>query len=259
LARGGSAIELTVALSFQIAIMAPNHPRNLRLGPRKFKLFPKLPIELRLVIWELALPNAQLISIKSERGPHPTEKGKVVITRDVAAWYKVPALLHVSPEARAFAQSIYQHKFGDRLGGNGVWMDLTKDILCFDDDSYAAMIGFFGCDFTRTAWPATSELKCSKPLAEVLSALAFKNYPWQFPSTPQAFSKLGRPQKLYFLRYSGKSPWSQERMEGFIGRGWNDEAAEAKRLMYAKPTVKVLTYKKMKDELVSVSEYYRLD
>ncbi|KAF8854514.1 hypothetical protein BDZ45DRAFT_747423 [Acephala macrosclerotiorum] len=232
--------------------MAPDRPCNLRLGPRKFKHFPKLPIELRLVIWELALPNAQLVSIKSERGPDPNNTGKQIITRTVAAYYKVPVLLHVSQEARFFAQSIYQHKFGDRLGGNGVWMDMTRDIMCFDDLTYDSMIGFFGCDVAANAWPSTNELGCQKPLAEQLPALAFKHFPWQLPSTPQAFAKLGRPDKLYFLRYSGRSSWGQERMRSRVVQGWQNNANGAKQLKYAEPVVTVLTYKKMNAELEEI-------
>lgn len=235
--------------------MALKRPCNLRLGPRKFKHFPKLPIELRLAIWEFALPNAQLISIKSERGPDPHKAGRTIITRDVCAWYKVPTLLHVSQEARVFAQSIYQQKFGDRLGGNGVWMDLTKDILCFDDVSYDAMLGFLVCDLGNPRYNAPGNVfKCRDPITDILPALAFKYFPWPIPCTPQTFTKLGRPQKIYLLRYAGPVPFCQERMHRRVSEGWQNSAVEAKDLSYAEPAIQILTYKKMKDELASFSD-----
>jgi hypothetical protein len=62
-----------------------------------FTLFPNLPQELREMIWKFALPGPRTIEI-SLVNPH----------RSPAYYFKVPAVLQVSREARKTVQGFYR-------------------------------------------------------------------------------------------------------------------------------------------------------
>jgi len=59
-----------------------------------FKLFPKLPTELKLIIWSLTLPSGRVVSIKNTAS-------------SLVATYNPVTLLHVNQEARELALKSY--------------------------------------------------------------------------------------------------------------------------------------------------------
>lgn len=95
---------------------------------RKFKLFPKLAPELRQMIFELAIPDGQIVEITMG-----------ALSLDLKAKYRIPALLHVNREARSFAESFYEKMFADRLGGNPLYIDVSRDVLAFESQSVALL------------------------------------------------------------------------------------------------------------------------
>ncbi|KAF8853352.1 hypothetical protein BDZ45DRAFT_748663 [Acephala macrosclerotiorum] len=168
-------------------------PRKNR-GPKDFRMFPELPIELRLRIWEMSIPDPQLIAIGCEFGydSHSMQRRR---TKDCAAFYKIPALLHTNKESRSVAESVYREEFADRLGGNGIWMDISKDILCFRR-VLACDIFFRGkAECVRT----DSDFRSNKPLVERLHALAFDFLAPNFEKSPQILTRMGKPQTIYCL------------------------------------------------------------
>ncbi|CZR62624.1 uncharacterized protein PAC_12521 [Phialocephala subalpina] len=117
-----------------------------------FNLFPKLSIELRIMIWEYALPEAQMIKLREmpENGNrtrrmrevinsicHPVPKAAIEQRQELEVnsntYSKVHcALLHVSQEARAMALGHYSLSFAAQTG-RPIYVDFDKDILIFDN------------------------------------------------------------------------------------------------------------------------------
>jgi hypothetical protein len=104
----------------------------------KFDKFLKLPTELRLMIWEYSLPGPRTIIIM-RKDVH----WKQVLKRMAAEGYAepvtgavaittVPAILHVSFEAREYAQNYYKLSFGDFLIYKPVYFNFDIDTLYFD-------------------------------------------------------------------------------------------------------------------------------
>ena len=80
-------------------------------GPQsRFTLFPILPGELRLKIWEFALPGPRVVKIKA---PQLLASGsrQAASALDFTSACAVPALLHVNAEARAVALRHYELSF----------------------------------------------------------------------------------------------------------------------------------------------------
>lgn len=73
-------------------------PRAPKTAPKDFHLFPKLPIEIRLSIWEFAFPrDTRFIDLTW----YPA-------TRDFRSHQKVPRILHITQETRALGLKTYQ-------------------------------------------------------------------------------------------------------------------------------------------------------
>jgi hypothetical protein len=85
----------TAPLDRQVESFPPPEPQ---LPPtssgESFYLFPKLPTELRLIIWSLALPKGRVVSIKDTAS-------------SLVATYDPVTLLHVNQEARELALKSY--------------------------------------------------------------------------------------------------------------------------------------------------------
>lgn len=230
-------------------------PRRLRLGPRKFPFFPKLPLELCLCIWEFALPDAQLVSFSTvysldEDGERVKDwEGRYVTERDIVASYKVPSLLHTCKDARKVAQSVYKECFSHLLGNNGVWMDVTRDIICFEDPTTC---GFFFDAEKDLLYQSMNDRQIKLPIEEELAGIAFRNFPRElWPAAPRILSRMGKPKNMYLLRPTGRV--TSEHLHQIVNMDiwWLWERKKAAALNYDKPKLHCLTYKQMKTELVS--------
>ncbi|CZR52643.1 uncharacterized protein PAC_02520 [Phialocephala subalpina] len=229
--------------------MPPNTNRScrrLRLGPRSFKLFPKLPFDIRVVIYIMALPDGQPIIIKEEW--HIVNHMKC-IAKEAAAYYKVPALLHTSSEARIAAQKIYKKCFEVNLcGNNGVWMDLDRDILCISGEiGLTTSLAFFGN--AQGSWDGYMDhIHPAVTIKEKLPMIAFQRWPSQYGVSPTTLEMMGKPEKIYMVRYSGAPTRHQLNMKSAkVPTGWQGGAGDA--FQYPQPDVETLTYRTLREKL----------
>jgi hypothetical protein len=92
---------------------------------KQFTLFPKLPLELRLSIWELALPESRIVTLEPSRSEvdhrHSLRFGKSD---------KPPVLLQVNHESRSLTLRTY-HRFFDseHLFNRPKYFNNAKDTL----------------------------------------------------------------------------------------------------------------------------------
>jgi hypothetical protein len=136
--------------------------------PRTFPKFSKLPPELRIYIWKMAMPEPQSILIytrkrseeimnaaENERNsldgltlqddlsdgderellPGTKRRSRVPMPKrptwqyELCASYKVPVLLQTNLEVREIAIKVYKPSFGHQLHQKPVWFDSSRDIL----------------------------------------------------------------------------------------------------------------------------------
>jgi len=91
---------------------------RIELSVFEFTLFPKLPIELRTLVWEHIFLESRVIRVSEDtsRDPQTGPIGR----RRVKATLTVPPALHVYRESRSIATKHYTMSFGTQLSGNGV-------------------------------------------------------------------------------------------------------------------------------------------
>ncbi|KAL3425754.1 hypothetical protein PVAG01_02545 [Phlyctema vagabunda] len=104
------------------------YSRYFRKAPHRFTLFPKLPPEVRAMIWEAALPGPRVIELRYSRGP-------VERLWSVA---KAPTILHVNFEARKVAKERYPLSFGtdDCLPTTRFNFERDTIFFCIEGDDY---------------------------------------------------------------------------------------------------------------------------
>ena len=103
-----------------------------------FTIFPKLPLELRLIIWSFALPDPQVVTIKKKV---ESAQQEATTTFKAEASYCMITLLHVCRESRSVAQKHYRLSFKQHLM-HPVYIDFSKDTVYFVNcDALEAFIG----------------------------------------------------------------------------------------------------------------------
>ncbi|CZR50466.1 uncharacterized protein PAC_00339 [Phialocephala subalpina] len=170
----------------------------------------------------MSVPGRQLIVIACEfvYNKYGIEER---VVRACAVFYKVPTLLHTNMESRTFAQRIYRHEFADRLGGNDIWMDTSKDVLCFKHQAPCDV--FFSCKAKR--FYTDPSFASNKPLVERLPYLAFSYREARFMRTPQFLTQMGQPQRIYYLvKFWENTDIQTDRLEDGIDKGWHVERAD---------------------------------
>jgi hypothetical protein len=111
-------------------------------SPQSFSRFADLPPELRIKIWQHAMPAPRTVVVKSPYGrcrkPDTTPKSledAVVPAVDQAETWKsntqIPALLHVNSEARHEALKHYKLSLGVAEHESRIYVDFTRDTLFF--------------------------------------------------------------------------------------------------------------------------------
>lgn len=93
-----------------------------------FTLFPKLPVELRLMVWELALPGPRVITIQARR-VSSAARGLPHLTAD----YSIPAIFHTSQESREAVLRKYEFAFPRNHLINSFYFDFSRDVLFLRD------------------------------------------------------------------------------------------------------------------------------
>ncbi|EKD12722.1 uncharacterized protein L3040_006873 [Drepanopeziza brunnea f. sp. 'multigermtubi'] len=104
--------------------------------PVQLKKFPKLPFELRRMIWDLVLPDPQVIKI-SANGYFRREASGRTTTQDwvyrPSAQYRVPYMLSVCRESR---EEVMVHSvpcFASIFGGTPIYFNAKQDLMYFPD------------------------------------------------------------------------------------------------------------------------------
>ncbi|KAL2072644.1 hypothetical protein VTL71DRAFT_11987 [Oculimacula yallundae] len=96
-----------------------------------FTLFPQLPFELRLKIWQCIATGPRTVTITY--GSQATRyKGRTISRFD--GWRtpeKVPVILHICLESRAEALKSYQLAFGSHFHAAKIYFNFSTDILRF--------------------------------------------------------------------------------------------------------------------------------
>ncbi|KFY72312.1 hypothetical protein V499_07537 [Pseudogymnoascus sp. VKM F-103] len=115
---------------------AAKEPKTLR----RFKLFPKLPTEIRLMIWTLLLPPPRVVDIRMRRKSIPTSAGEILDVGRFISSVDHPIILHVCSESRRVARQHYKLSFPKKT--NTEWspaqtyIDFDNDTVWFDNLRY---------------------------------------------------------------------------------------------------------------------------
>jgi hypothetical protein len=97
--------------------------------------FQNLPPELQLQIWSYLVPEQLVVTIRSPCYSGPSEvvfDPNIHIIRRPTASYRIPALLHICHDSRAFGSRIYRPCFERQLS-HPIWFNLSKDLLLMVD------------------------------------------------------------------------------------------------------------------------------
>lgn len=112
--------------------------------PTSFTSFCELPLELRQKIWQYALPGPRFIKIRSincfDKDGFPEDIpglwGPICIER-------APSIFWACHEAKAEVCRIYTPFKGNRPGTPIMWVDFSKDYMCFCSNRFAMHFGQF--------------------------------------------------------------------------------------------------------------------
>ncbi|MCJ1248771.1 hypothetical protein MMC30_005990 [Trapelia coarctata] len=109
------------------------HPSPAVSGPRsEFTLFPALPAELRLKIWEFALPGPRVVEIKAPP-PSFADRPPDSALDDFTSSCAIPTLLHVNSEARGIALKHYELSFATGTFPPRIYFSFERDTLYFPE------------------------------------------------------------------------------------------------------------------------------
>lgn len=109
-------------------------------GPQKFHKFSELPPELRIKIWQDAMPAARTVVVQSpfarrREEPAPTSLDGALPLQDSAETWRsntqIPALLHVNAEARHEALKRYQLSLAAGEHAPRIYVDFSRDTIFF--------------------------------------------------------------------------------------------------------------------------------
>jgi hypothetical protein len=101
-----------------------------------FTLFNRLPIELRLKIWEAALPDPRVINIREKRSKK-TRLGRDMVA--VASDTKAPSVLFACRESYSVASKFYIPSFAFADSIPETYFDFQRDTLYLRFDTFALL------------------------------------------------------------------------------------------------------------------------
>jgi hypothetical protein len=99
-----------------------------------FTLFPQLPLELRLKIWQTMLPGPRTVNIQYKMKYDEFDGKKVSSFTGWTSPDPVPVALHVCRESREESLKRYQTSFGSYFHASKIYFDFSKDTLRFGAD-----------------------------------------------------------------------------------------------------------------------------
>ncbi|KAI1391411.1 uncharacterized protein F4822DRAFT_427262 [Hypoxylon trugodes] len=112
---------------------------NKAQAPTTFTKFNELPPELRIKIWQHAMPDARTVVVKSphtkqRQAPRSLEEAMSKTQYQDETWYsntQIPASLHVNGEARHEALKHYRLSLAVGNAQPRIYVDFTRDTLFF--------------------------------------------------------------------------------------------------------------------------------
>ncbi|KAK0100711.1 hypothetical protein ONS95_007162 [Cadophora gregata] len=202
-----------------------------------FSLFPKLPIELRRMIWwsSCALNLPRLINIS-----------KVWLLNNwsrLVARYVIPSQLRINQESRQCAQRYYDYAFGPQMNGRQIHFNFDIDALVFD--KYPTLLQFIGTCHVEGRYFLPALLPVHK---KVLAIAVCQRSFCGLPCRGQDLEALGNPDYLQMIT-SKVAPANSKAMEE---QKWRDrwERQYSNGLNgYFGPTVKCSTIKQFQTKL----------
>jgi len=162
---------------------------------KMFTCFSKLPLEIRLMIWQAALPTEGRIVTISDKGKnyrYPRERDPVtqkiirrkrlVYVHRAVASTKIPDILVVNQESRGVALKYYPLSFGELLGGKAVHFNVEKDTLLLKNS--AARDAFFNPNLRYGQTSTETQRRCQQQVLDSLQRLALgeKSFRGRFPT-----------------------------------------------------------------------------
>ncbi|PBP22007.1 hypothetical protein BUE80_DR007109 [Diplocarpon rosae] len=115
------------------------------IPPTQFKKFRKLPLEIRRMVWDLALPEPQVIKITANGYLCHLTRGGITTQTWInrpRAHYRVPYMLGVCKESRREVLVFHRPCFRANFGGIPIYFNAKQDLLYFQ--STDALINFYG-------------------------------------------------------------------------------------------------------------------
>lgn len=199
--------------------------------------------------WGLSAPPPQVITI-DYKAPNGWKTSNPI--GSCTASYIIPPLLHTNSESRHVGKTIYKKEFADRLGGNGIWIDVDTDILYFCRS--AVFVGFFG---GRIIDRQFNPRGYKTPLNQHhLPAVAYSTVSDLAGYLhPEALASIGRPKTIYqiradlsmmeirrvvWMRVHFHETWDMLRFKTWL-----------EKIEYKKPAVMSLRLEELKSKLVS--------
>ncbi|KAI1327718.1 hypothetical protein F5Y16DRAFT_370780 [Xylariaceae sp. FL0255] len=155
---------------------------NLEGNMASFTKFNDLPPELRIKIWQHAMPDARTVIIKSpftrqKSVPTSLEEGLLQESNDSSSeetWHsatQIPSLLHVNAEARYEALKHYTLSFGvgEKSQSARVYVDFARDTIFFGNPELQPQCS--------RLWAATRDLARIRRLA-IIPEAAWRVFQW---------------------------------------------------------------------------------
>jgi hypothetical protein len=150
-----SSSNAKLRMSSQNDFMATDQVPNSSIF--RFTLFNKLPIEIRVYIWNKSLPSDRMITINKIDVFSIDKRLADYADGTPRGTYKVecnnPGMLSACKESRGVALQTYKLSFEPRLSGRPIYFDKERDFLFFEDtDTLNMFTGYpfeLGRDFKK--------------------------------------------------------------------------------------------------------------
>ena len=218
---------------------------------------------MRDKIWMMAIPPGRTIYIE-EAKPHGGTCTRHFPNGQIDALYTIPAILQTSHESRECAKKVYDFLFEGRIRNypNGLWIDVSRDLLTFYGGLPALIFYDYVCQSVRVPAPLNPGfsiytdfvLNIRKPLKEKLAMIAFEGDLWRFVFPPKALDMMGKPDHIILRDRRGNSPGYGKEQSCYprtFAASWGMFVTDAIRLQYLEPKVDILTCKALRAHLVS--------
>ncbi|KAI9053188.1 hypothetical protein LZ554_003454 [Drepanopeziza brunnea f. sp. 'monogermtubi'] len=201
-----------------------------------FQCFPKLPLELRLMIWRAALPGPRIILIEDNCFWTTDYDEKHCRNRNTFNWttvaiYRIPTGMHVNQESRLEAQKHYDLAFAKNL---------SRDIPVYFDYAQDALV-FIGSRALRSF----VEVPLDK---EILALGLVGNFPL-VTELPKFIHQLGNPKHTYFMVHLGPPTRHQENVMALFPAYWRRSYPNEQV-----PTISTSKYSQFEDKLLALTQ-----